>query len=317
MINRENYRSLTHVVKWMMPLALVLLVQWLWGWHSILAPWLDLTLSQVITGIVLIGISYVLRAWRLYDYFRPISRWSGCIRLILLHNFLNNLLPARTGEFSFPLLMKRYFGVPFTRSSPALIWFRVLDLHTLVCISMAVFVLSELAAGWLWFFLLLVLPLPLLIFTVRDYLNKRLTEGLSEQANGRHWRSLVQEALDGLPIGSRQVFSSWILTWLNWLVKLLVLVWFLAQFAELPWYYLLVALVGGELTSVLPIHAPGGIGTYEAGIMAVLLPLLDAHTATLAAINVHLVVLGSSALGALAGWLLIRPVRITETAIPD
>ncbi len=62
------------------------------------------------------------------------------------------------------------------------------------------------------------------------------------------------------------MFQSWGLTVLNWVVKLSVFSWILLQFidsATIP--ESLMAVVAGDLTSVLPIHGPAGSGTYEAG----------------------------------------------------
>jgi len=63
--------------------------------------------------------------------------------------------------------------------------------------------------------------------------------------------------------------------------------------------------LGGEVTSVLPIHAPGGFGTYEAGMLAALLPQgLELASATTAAINTHLFLLGTSLVFGLLAMLI-------------
>jgi uncharacterized membrane protein YbhN (UPF0104 family) len=96
---------------------------------------------------------------------------------------------------------------------------------------------------------------------------------------------------------------------LNWLVKLVVLAWVLTQFVDVGSSAALLAAIGGELSSVL-FHAPGGVGTYEAGIVAVLVPFgIAAKSALNAAVNAHLFVL-SAALASAALALLI-PQRIT------
>ena len=95
------------------------------------------------------------------------------------------------------------------------------------------------------------------------------------------------------------------MTWANWLVKLLTLAWLLGQFVPgASWNLLMTSVIGGELTSVLPVHAPGGFGTYEAGILLPLSRIIDAKVAATGAVNLHLFVLGSSMLGGLLGWLI-------------
>ncbi|MEZ5479532.1 MAG: hypothetical protein R3E95_19255 [Thiolinea sp.] len=46
---------------------------------------------------------------------------------------------------------------------------------------------------------------------------------------------------------------------------------------------------------MLPFHAPAGVGTYEAGVIAAVAPFSTLELATTGAINVHLFVLGAFA----------------------
>jgi len=69
------------------------------------------------------------------------------------------------------------------------------------------------------------------------------------------------------------------------------------SFSGAPFWAALSGMLGGEATSVLPFHSPGGIGTYEAGVALATAPYhvpLDAAVA--ASVNVHLFLLGMAAL---------------------
>ncbi|MGB2680474.1 MAG: UPF0104 family protein, partial [Candidatus Competibacter sp.] len=60
-----------------------------------------------------------------------------------------------------------------------------------------------------------------------------------------------------------------------------------------------------DLTSVLPVHGIAGAGTYEAGVVAALIPFgIEAKVALAAAVNLHLFVLGLSAAGGALALLL-------------
>ena len=109
---------------------------WL-GWKELLAPWAQLAPTRIAAAAALVFLSYGVRSLRLYHYFRDAmgGRHLLCLKLFLQHNALNNVLPMRSGELSFPVLMARYFSVPVVRSVPALAWFRFLDLHTLLTIA--------------------------------------------------------------------------------------------------------------------------------------------------------------------------------------
>jgi uncharacterized membrane protein YbhN (UPF0104 family) len=295
------------VFAWLVFGLYVGLIEYWLGWAQLLAPWLELGLGAVVTALLLFLLTYAVRAHRLFDYFRASmqGRWLLGLRLMVYHNALNSLLPMRSGELSFPLLMKRYFAVDYARSLPALLWFRLLDLHTVVLIG-GIMLLGN---RWHWaatsMLALLWLALPYMAFTSRGALRATVAKVPIRKVS-----AILVKALDGLPRTQRTFWRSWLLTWLNWLVKLVVLAWVLTQFVDVGSSAALLAAIGGELTSVLPFHAPGGVGTYEAGIVAVLVPFgIAAKPALNAAVNAHLFVLGSAL--ASAALALLIPHRIT------
>ena len=285
-------------------IACVALIEFYFGWRNLLAPWRALSYSLVLLAIILTFVSYWVRAMRLYDYFRDEMRgaFMACFKLMLLHNFFNNLLPMRAGEISFPLLMKRYFDVPLMRSTPALLWFRVLDLHTLVLLALAITVRPwayATAACLLW------LSVPYLLFLG----NTKLLNYLDAHPGGRP-RRLLHTVLISLPYSHSAFWRAWLWTVINWVVKLGVFVWVLRLFIEIPFAAAWLGVIGGDVTSVLPIHAFAGAGTYEAGVVAALLPFgVVAAAAFKAAINLHLFLLASTLLGGALSLLLSRPVQ--------
>ena len=294
---------LSQALPWLILILFVVGVEYWLDWTKILQPWAALSWKQLLIAVVLLLLSYGLRTWRLYDYFPSLRPYPiACLRLTLLHNLFNNLLPARTGELSFPMMMRRYFEINYAQSVSALLWFRFLDLHCILAFAiyplLVVTPLRRLAIP----IILLWMLIPPLVYLLRNKVELHFAG-----KNGR-LSELAQKTLLGLPNTVRGFLKSWALTWLNWLVKLLTLAWVLDQFIDgVTWNVLITAVVAGELTSVLPFHAPAGIGTYEAGIIAALLPLLSPAMATSAAINVHLFVLGSAIIGGLVGWLLPKP----------
>ena len=297
-------------------LAFVIVVQGLWGWEKIFQPWQMISGVQLLLGMILLFVGYAIRALRLYHYFYPQVDWWVSLRLMLFHNFLNNFLPARTGEVSFPILMKRYFQIDYDRSIAALLWFRILDLHILLSIGMLVGLLYY-QAGWLWLVFGIWFMLPLFMHIAQKWL---IYEVIKKQnsisvlssdiiTEVLKWTRLL---LEGLPDNYTQLARSWLLSLVNWVIKLLVLAWFMSLFIEMDLLYLMASVVAGELTSVLPVHAPGGFGTYEAGVLLVLAPLTNNHQMLAqAAINMHLMLLGSSVLG--AGMAMLLPNKIVSS----
>jgi uncharacterized membrane protein YbhN (UPF0104 family) len=279
-------------------LGFIAFVEVYFGWRALLAPWARLPFEQIAVAAVLTLTTYWLRAVRFYDYFRAemAGRFSLCIKLMLQHNLLNNLLPMRTGELSFPVLMARYFAVPALRSMPALLWFRLLDLHALGIFA----ILAIPRTVWSWpltvISLMLWLPAPWLIF----HFSARWKQAMQNRRHNRAYQ-LVNRLLHGLPQASIAFWRAWVWTIVNWLVKLGAFVWVLRLFIDISLPAAWMGTIAGDLTSVLPVHGVAGAGTYEAGVVAGLLPYgVSPQPALAAAVNLHLFVLGTTLVGGAA-----------------
>ncbi len=267
------------------------------GWRALLAPWRHIPLNQIGIAALLSLASYWLRAVRFYDYFRSemAGCFSLCIKLMLQHNLLNNLLPMRAGELSFPVLMSRYFAVPALRSMPALLWFRLLDLHVLGIFALLAF---QGTLWWKWDWtgvgLILWLPLPWLAF----HFSNRWRRWLSRYYDHSRLAQFSGQLLQGLPQEATAFWRAYGWTAVNWLAKLGAFVWVLRLFIDISYPAAWMGTITGDLTSVLPIHGLAGAGTYEAGVMAGLLPYgIAPQPALAAAVNLHLFLLGTTLAG--------------------
>jgi len=313
--------------------ALALLVHSAVGWSQLLAPWGALSFLNLLLALGLTFLSHAVRSVRLQRYFYPDTRGSylRTFRVQLLHNLFNNLLPMRSGEASFPILMKRNFRVPLTRSLPGLLFLRLLDLHFLLFIG----IVGMAWGGTLetWFLVVLFAPIPLLGFLAQDSLKNRLDPATGRGEEGGvnqgacsgenevsgHQKTglpgLIRRSLDGFPATRRLFWGIWLLTGVNWTVKLLVFAWVLVLFSPMPYLFALLGTITGELSSVLPVHGIAGAGTYEAGIMLGLLPGdMDVRMALAGAVNLHLFVLGTSILFGVVALLIPRGPVVDEGA---
>jgi Uncharacterised protein family (UPF0104). len=299
--------------------AFVAAVQHWWGWGRLFAPWRVLDPLDVALAVAGLLLSYGLRALRIYWAERdiPRGRMVSCLRLVLLNNSFNLLLPMRSGEASFPLLMRRWFGVDLGRATGILVWLRLLDLHVLAAIGVICAARGWLSADQGLDDLALVLAAvavaaPPLLFAGR--------RGLARRLAGRRGRvsGLLHRLLAGLPEHPSGLLRDLLMTWCGWGVKLAALGWVLSHLAHLPSALGVLGAIGGDLSTVLPIHSPGGFGTYEAGVLALLAPARAPTPELLAAaVNLHLLVLttalASGALAWLAGGLGARPMVESAT----
>lgn len=275
--------------------ALLITVVHFWiGWSKLFQPWQTLSSPQVFGALSLLFFSYLLRAIRITQFFglKPFDAFLVSARIMILHNFWNNLLPMRSGEISFPLLMQSHLNIRMSQSIPALLWFRLLDLQVLLLVGLVAFSSLWLNPSLAIFFGILGLIAPFGVYYVnKSWLKPKLTED--------HHSWLIKLS-HGMPNNFSQVIWSWLWTLLNWAIKLAVLVWIFTWLFSAPVANLTMGVLGGELSSVLPIHGLGGFGSYEAGVLLGFMDFgIDQKQLVVAAVNLHLMVLGSSLLAVL------------------
>jgi uncharacterized membrane protein YbhN (UPF0104 family) len=284
-------------------IGLVIAVDRTVGWGDLLAPWR--TMSPALLGLLLAlsALSWLLRAVRAYDFFqeRVRGRFLTVVRLSLLHNVANNLLPMRSGELVFPWLMRRYFGHGFLSAGASLVWIRLLDLHFLVLIGLLILWLR--APSWWW-------PVAALAWLAAIVLLLWVRGRIPSGRTGLPWR-LLRFAADAAPSGAALVARLYLWTAASWASKLLAFAVVMHHFVPVALWRVLAGVVGAELSSVLPFHGVAGSGSYELAGVAVLVPLgVGLDQALAGAVNVHLFLLGVTLLmGAIA---LLLPIERGE-----
>ena len=282
-------------------IGLILLVHRSVGWGTLLAPWRDLSAGTLSWLLALTGLSYLLRAVRIHDLFhaRLAGRFTAVLRLSVLHNAANNLLPMRAGELVFPWLMGRYFGHAFFGATASLAWIRILDLHFLALAGLMILYLRE--PAWLWPGLALCWlgTLSGLIWI------RRFGSGNKGHPDIGRIRCLVHRVVAAAPGSPALVMRLYLWTLLSWSSKLYAFATLMQHFVPLDLWRVLIGVTGAELSSVLPFHGIAGTGSYELAAVAALLPFGAAPAAALTgAVNLHLFLLGATLLFAAMAMLL-------------
>ncbi len=276
-----------------------LFIQWIWGWQSVLALWESAGIGSALIALAALLGTYVLRTWRIYDYFPAETggHFGTLLRLTQVHNLLNIMLPFRSGEASFPLLMKREFDLSLARSTAALFVMRLFDLHALLAAAGIGLILQH-RTVWAWALWFAFLILPIAGFALR-----RIGLELAARILPAKAGKLLTEVEAGLPVGAAAFARAWGATLINWFTKIAVLAWVLGLLGGLSIAQGFGGALGGELSSVLPVHAPAGVGTYPAGISAGAIAFGAPATGPAleelgqAAVNTHLLVIVSSLIG--------------------
>ncbi|MFE8031782.1 lysylphosphatidylglycerol synthase transmembrane domain-containing protein [Thiohalocapsa marina] len=283
-------------------LGLVIAVQKGVGWRALLVPWTTLSPWVLFTAFALTALSYWLRAVRVYDFFGSLlrGRFSAVLRLSVLHNTANNLLPMRAGELLFPWLMRRYFGHGFLAAGASLLWIRLLDLHFLGLVGWLILWLRD--PAWLW-------VLAALAWIVLLPVAGRLVLVFSRTSvsHGRLWRIASVIAGAG-PAEPRSIGRLYLWTAAIWSLKLVAFAAVLGHFVAVDFWKVLAGVIGAELSTVLPFHGIAGAGSYELATVAAMLPFgISAADALGGAVNLHLFLLGTTLV--LGGLALLIPIR--------
>jgi hypothetical protein len=239
-------------------------------------------------------VSYFLRALRLHDEFRIHGRFGACLRIVLVHNAMVNVVPFRGGEAALPLLLRQTFGTPLPRAVASLFWFRLQD--ALVVALLAVLVWPGLAwalrAGGVVLLVAFALYLP------------RWARAPHDWASGGALASKLAKLRDALGESTRHARLGWLWTIANWAVKLLTQAWLLSVLLDTQVAHGAAGALGAELAAILPIQGVAGFGTYEAGAAAAMLPSGIALARGLqAALALHLFVIASAVAAGAIAWL--------------
>lgn len=276
------------------------------GLGAVLARLDALTLGLCVAGFAL---SYSLRALRVWDEFRALGGGFGaCLRIVLIHSAMINVLPFRGGEAVFPVLLRQVFGVSLPRALATLFWFRLQDAFVVMALG---------ALVWPG------LPLPLRVAAVAGVLGlawwlplwARAPHAWNEQTG---WTRKLAKLRDAFAESTRHARYGWLWTWANWSVKLAAQATLLAALLPDALNVGAAGALGAELAAILPVQGVAGFGTYEAGAAAALLPHGHALPAGLqVALALHLFVIACSVSAGAVAWLFPGPrVGAAHNAAP-
>ncbi|MDH0910475.1 flippase-like domain-containing protein [Rhizobium pusense] len=298
-------------------IAYIAFIEWLFGWETVLAQWRALGFLPVVAASALMLASYLLRTWRIHDYFQKetTGNFARLFRVTQVHNVLNIMLPFRTGEISFPVLMKTEFGISIIRATSALFVMRLLDLHALLAAGTfgIVFETNRPPVGRLVWILFLLLP-------AFAYAFRRPVFRLFADWAPQRFQPIGAELEAGLPTNALLFIRAWIMTLINWFAKMAMLVILLGYLGLESVAAAFGGALGGELSSVLPIHAPAGVGTYPAAITAGALAFGGGgvpearENLSRASINLHLLIVVAALAGVIVSLAVDRAYSLLERA---
>ena len=260
------------------------------------------TLGLAVAGFAL---SYCLRALRVFDEFRVQAggRFGACLRIVLVHNAMVNVLPFRGGEAAFPVLLRQTFGVPLPRAVASLFWFRLQDAFVVMALA---------ALVWPG------LPSPLKAVAVLGVIGlawwlPRWARAPHDWADGKPFTAKLAKVRDAFAESTRHARFGWLWTIANWSVKFAAQAWLLSALLPATLAIGATGALGAELAAILPLQGVAGFGTYEAGAAAALLPGgIALESGLQAALALHLFVIACAVSSGAIAWLF--PVARSDQA---
>ncbi|MES1026053.1 lysylphosphatidylglycerol synthase transmembrane domain-containing protein [Gloeocapsa sp. BRSZ] len=272
---------------------------------------------------LLVGITQALRALRFLEILSIKAKISYYIifEITCIYQFLNHILPVRTGELSLPILLKRYSNYPYISSVASLLLTRIHDalaLGTIVCLGIGLAVIQgRIASDWLIYLIVVLLAIALVIglLTLLIKQNHQLARNWKSSKLFLKLKTLIKNFYDELLIYRQlslhlKLFSYSILLWLI----IFVLFWVVLQ--SLGFSLSLSEVILGSslanLTQLLPVSTLGNIGTLEAGwVFGFTLLGYDSYHTLTAGIVMHIIVILIAGIYGVLSWvgLSVRSAR--------
>jgi hypothetical protein len=258
-----------------------------------------LNLPTWLVWFVFLGLptTYLLRGWRVAYEFRdyPGLSLSKSIQIVLWHNASVNLLPFRSGEAAFPILLHRIAHVPLIHSISSLTHLRMQDACIVLLMGVAFWPNLEGSTR----FLLLCL---ILVFLVGIY---RWFKKPSDWQDSTFFvKKYIGSFRHAMATGNPNALQSWLLTLCNWLIKISLQAALYCELAKIDFSTGVLATVSSEVAAFSPLQGIAGIGTFEvSGATAMYTDGVPWVTGIQVAAMVHLIMLSSSVLWAFVVYL--------------
>lgn len=262
------------------------------------ADWTMLSKTPPAAWVALVACllaSYLLRSARVHSELSRIQtvQKSSVLMITLTHNAAVNLMPMRTGELAYPLLLKRELGIEVKNSIPSLAWMRLQDMVVLGVIF------TLLMPGLTWWLKCLLLTVGIVLL---QSLLRLLRQGFVRLPR------IASHFFEALMSSEKHAAVTWVYCSGNWTIKLLGVGMFLVLAADIHTTAAMTAALAGELSALLPVQGPANLGSYEAAVWGtihathatypVMLPLLI--------LAMHAAMVSLALTAGLIGWVCLR-----------
>lgn len=275
----------------------------------------------LVVGFALYFSTYFLRALRFKVILGDEAKYSDLLKVLFIHNMVNQVLPARTGEISYVYLMEKR-KLPINKGISSLALARIFDLIAIALLFLvALLVLKEMNAAFLNLMYVMTLVVAMALFSLfclfvykKKFIDKvqSLTEILKMHKFDITKRALEkgEETIEDMKvIATKKVFVYSTLISLGiWFTSTVLMYMLLSQMNVMLsiWEVCLGSMVI-VITSILPIHSVGGFGTTESVWAFIYIALgVSREMAIASGIGIHLILFTYLLIIGVVGMVLMK-----------
>lgn len=317
-----NYKLLVKIFTVLITIVLVALLLTQINQGDVIKTLKNINSIYLIAGFILYTCSNFFRAWRFYILLNAEVQLHDLFNIECLHNAINNILPARTGELSYIYLLKKINNKTIGDGVATLVVARIFDFIALIILFFISIVLIKnipaIIMNALWiiaiFAIFLLMVLVILLTQGKKFVIHVQKTAESLHCENNYWVNYlirkgfeITESLDKIQMKKciAGLITSSLLVWgFNYFVVYLIMMAMNFQIS------ILLVILGGTfilLTTVLPIQGIAGFGTTEAIWTLVFIPLgLSLDQAIISGFCYHIVIILYFTILGIYGWITIR-----------
>ena len=302
-----KYRSYAKYIAVIITIVLVVLLFTQINIGDVITTLKNINPIYLIAGFILYTCSYIFRAWRFHILLNKEVSIKDLFHIECVHNMMNNLLPARTGELSYVYLLKKVNKRTTGEGIATLVVARIFDFIAIALLFfIAIFTVKDvppIIKDALWmialFFLILFIMLSMILYRGRSFVNlmNAIIKSIHLEKIGISLYCLKKgfetaDCLEKIKVKNniRPMVAFSILIWgLNYAMGYLVLI---GMNISLPIQVIVLGMTFTLLSTTLPINGVSGFGTNEGFWTLAFVPLgMSVQIAIISGFAYHIILI--------------------------
>ena len=267
-------KHLKRLVQFIIALGLTLLLGWFLlsqiTWMDLKETYHRMDKTVIFFCFIIYCLTHLCRAGRYYHMLDKKIKYWDMVTLTAAHNMFTSLLPFRTGELSFPLLLKKR-SIKITHSLTGLGVGRIFDFYIvclffLLAVALSYRILPESLIQFVPYAIGLIIAIIIISLMVITHASK-VAQFLT--ARKQRWLVWFGHKMEEMAIGFRNIHTVRMIsfvaffTFLTWLLQFAWTYWLLSYLFNVNFWVIVVGSSVAFISTAIPIQGLGNLGTLE------------------------------------------------------